>query len=204
MYKIFVGKSLVFFHEKDGNLPQTAVGDVLINFSHDQDIEHIYDLSEQVAARKIHLICEDVEIAFKRFANAHKIVEAAGGLVSRNQREFLFIFRNGYWDLPKGKIEKNEAIPTAALREVEEECGIDALKLEEQLVVTHHTYELNGKRVLKPTYWFKMDSQFEGELIPQTEEGITEVKWFSAEETKALAGQMYGSIQLICEEHIWN
>lgn len=204
MYKIFVGKSLVVFHEKDKILPPVSVGEILMNFEKDSDVEHIYELSEETTVTKIHLICEDVKRAFNVFAKAHKIVEAAGGLVSKDKQKYLFIYRNGFWDLPKGKIEKNEAIPTAALREVEEECGIDSLELEEQLVITHHTYELKGKRVLKPTYWFRMKSDFDGKLIPQTEEGITEVKWFSSEETKKLAGKMYGSIQLICEEHIWN
>ena len=46
------------------------------------------------------------------------VVEAAGGLVYNNKREILFIYRNGKWDIPKGRIEKNESHQEAAVREV--------------------------------------------------------------------------------------
>ena len=51
-------------------------------------------------------------------------IEAAGGLVQK-QNEFLWIYRNNKWDLPKGKLENNETYDYAALREVKEECGLD-------------------------------------------------------------------------------
>ena len=37
---------------------------------------------------------------------------------------YLFIYRNDKWDLPKGKIEKNEVVIEAAVREVMEETGV--------------------------------------------------------------------------------
>ena len=37
-------------------------------------------------------------------------MEAAGGLVKHANGSYLFIYRNDKWDLPKGKIEKNEVI----------------------------------------------------------------------------------------------
>ena len=51
-------------------------------------------------------------------------IPAAGGVVIRNEK-ILFIFRNGKWDLPKGKIDNGETAKEAAIREVAEECGID-------------------------------------------------------------------------------
>ena len=49
-----------------------------------------------------------------------KLILAAGGLVKK-QQDYLFIYRNGKWDLPKGKLENNETFSQCALREVEEE-----------------------------------------------------------------------------------
>ena len=58
---------------------------------------------------------------FKEF---FKIIYAAGGLVENKNEEYLFIHRLDKWDLPKGKVEKDENYDEAAIREVEEECGI--------------------------------------------------------------------------------
>ena len=89
----------------------------------------------------------------------------------------LMIFRNGKWDLPKGKLEIDEDIKTCAMREVEEECGITGLSIIQKLIDTYHTYELKGEKILKQTFWFKMNTNFNSILKPQTEEGITEVVW---------------------------
>ena len=53
-----------------------------------------------------------------------KPMTAAGGLVINPDNEFLFIFRKGKWDLPKGKPEKDESLDDCAIREVTEETGI--------------------------------------------------------------------------------
>ena len=87
------------------------------------------------------------------------------------------IFRNSKWDLPKGKLEAGENIQECAIREVEEECGVRNLQIVNQLQSTYHTYQLNGKATLKCTYWFKMITNFNDELVPQIKEGITKVAW---------------------------
>ena len=38
------------------------------------------------------------------------LIKAAGGVVENENNEILFIFRNGKWDLPKGKVEKKEKV----------------------------------------------------------------------------------------------
>ena len=43
------------------------------------------------------------------------------------------IFRNKKWDLPKGKIDGNEDEETAALREVNEECGLFGHSIESKI-----------------------------------------------------------------------
>lgn len=138
---------------------------------------------------------ENEKLLLSSFSLAFKVIEAAGGLVKNKKGEYLFIFRNGKWDLPKGKIEKGEGIKTAAIREVEEECGISKLKIVKELVSTYHTYHIEEKPILKHTYWFEMLCEDESKLIPQTEEGITDVKWLSKKDLQQVSDNTYESIK---------
>ncbi|MCO6494841.1 MAG: NUDIX domain-containing protein [Bacteroidetes bacterium] len=109
--------------------------------------------------------------------NEFKFIQAAGGIVEENGK-FLYIKRFDHWDLPKGKLEKNESEKEGALREVREECGIQNLKIISELPKSYHLYLFNGKPALKETFWFLMRSTEKiTNLKPQTEEGITEVRF---------------------------
>jgi hypothetical protein len=48
----------------------------------------------------------DAKAFLKRLKQSVTLIEAAGGLVKNENKDFLFIYRNDKWDLPKGKIEK--------------------------------------------------------------------------------------------------
>lgn len=104
-----------------------------------------------------------------------RMAPAAGGVVLTDDG-FVSIIRNGIPDLPKGHIETGESPETAAVREVEEETGISNLHIIKPLPDTWHCYRLNGQWVLKKTSWFLMNCDDSENFIPQTEEGITEVK----------------------------
>ena len=123
------------------------------------------------------------------------LIEAAGGVVYNNKDQLLMIFRDKKWDLPKGKLEPNENIRECAIREVQEECGILGLSILNSLQDTYHTYELNGKKILKRTYWFTMSSDFKGNLVPQAEEGITEVIWVDKENVVEKLNNSFGNIR---------
>ncbi len=110
-------------------------------------------------------------------------IEAAGGFIEKDG-DFLFIRRHNRWDLPKGKLEKKEKIKDAAIRECEEECGIQQLSILKQLPSTFHIYAYKDGFALKQSYWFHMQSDYSGTLTPQLEEDITEVKWFGLQEIK--------------------
>jgi 8-oxo-dGTP pyrophosphatase MutT (NUDIX family) len=133
------------------------------------------------------------------FKSMFKIVEAAGGLVKNPEGKYLFIFRNGKWDLPKGKIEKGEEVKEAAMREVEEECGIGGLTIIQQLETTYHTYTMENKEILKPTYWFEMTCSDTSALLPQTEEGITDVKWLGKKDLEVVRKNTYASVKDLIE-----
>ena len=116
------------------------------------------------------------------FCSHYKLIKAAGGVVYNHNNQLLMILKNGKWDLPKGKIEEGEDIKACAIREVEEECGVRGLLITQRLIDTYHTYQLNGEKILKHTYWFKMKTNFNGMLIPQSEERITQVCWVNKDE----------------------
>jgi len=131
---------------------------------------------------------------WESFCANYVLIEAAGGLVYNDTNQLLMIFRNGKWDLPKGKLEVGENIEQCAIREVEEECGVSELLITQQLQETYHTYEINGQKILKRTYWFEMKTSFKGDLVPQTKERITEAVWVDKEDIAEKLENSFGNI----------
>ena len=132
---------------------------------------------------------------WEEFCSDYSIIEAAGGVVYNDKNQLLMIFRNEKWDLPKGKLEVDENIKECAVREVEEECGVDNLKIISELLSTYHTYKLNGKAILKRTFWFKMLTNYNQELVPQAKEGIIKVEWVNKEDIPYRLNNTYGNIK---------
>ena len=116
---------------------------------------------------------------FKTISGSLKVIKAAGGIVSNEENNYLFIFRKGKWDLPKGKIDASEKTKVAAIREVEEECGIKVNSAGKKACKTYHIYEMGGKVILKKTTWYKMTAENQPDLVPQLEEDITEARWIA-------------------------
>ena len=135
-----------------------------------------------------------IEENWQDFCSKYIMIEASGGLVFNKDGDILMIFRNGKWDLPKGKLEIGESVEECAIREVEEECGIVGLDIIEKLLETYHTYNLKGEEILKRTYWYKMNTDFDGVLVPQIEEGITKVSWISKDKISEKLKNSYGNI----------
>ena len=121
-------------------------------------------------------------------------IEAAGGLVKNTDNKYLFIKRFGMWDLPKGKVELNESLETAAIREVCEETGVTGLKICEQIQSTNHIYLLEDDLILKCTYWYLMKTEFDNETTPQLKEGITDVIWLTAKQSNMALASSYRSL----------
>ncbi len=126
-----------------------------------------------------------------------KVVEAAGGLVYNNKKEILFIRRNKKWDLPKGKVEKNESYRQAAIREVQEETGLMDIEIRDFLMTTYHVFTRNNKFRLKITYWYEMFSAYEGPLVPESAEGIKKVRWKDFEKSQKALQDSYENIKLL-------
>ncbi len=131
----------------------------------------------------------------KSFFKHFTAIEAAGGIVQNEKKQLLFIHRLGKWDLPKGKMEKEEKPDECALREVEEETGVTNLKLKNKVGETYHTYNAFGKHFLKTTYWYFMTCSSKQVLTPQTEEDITEIKWVNTKDIEMPMSNTYASIK---------
>ena len=159
--------------------------------------------------RKVFLYHKDIDKLWKSFKKKFPIVKAAGGLVERTDNKLLFIFRNNKWDLPKGGVEKKELIIEAAQREVTEETGVSDLIVQKQLSETFHIFKKGKRFRLKKTYWFKMSTQYMGETIPQTEEGIKKIEWVSKEKIDEILNDAFENIRIIVLEvlksdTLWN
>ena len=192
MYIIFIGDTPIYLTEN-------------INFSNKNNfffsdkilIEELLELAKSKDFESLYLYHSDIKLLWKEFKGFFKIEKAAGGLVRNEFNEVLFIYRFEKWDLPKGKIEKGEKKKIAAIREVEEESGISNLEIVSKLPKTYHVFQRKGEETLKITHWYKMRASFNGVLVPQLEEGITDVVFKNTNEIKVALNNSYGNIQLL-------
>ncbi len=174
-------------------LPEQTSDAQLIDVQH-FDFLTFYKNLDKTAKKRYVLLSDDPKAAFKKMKRKCLLIKAAGGLVRNAAGDYLFIYRNKKWDLPKGKVEKGEKVRDAAWREVEEECGVKIATKGEKLCRTYHIYEMDHKIVLKKTAWYDMEVEGVPKLIPQKEEGITKAGWFAP---TALAPLLKNTYQLI-------
>ena len=177
MYKVFVNEHLINLGSKDDFLdPDRSI--FQLNEPSNEEIELLVSwLLKEKISQQVYLKSEDEDSLLNSFESCFTFIEAAGGLVKNTQGETLLIYRLDKWDLPKGKLEKGELPRDAAIREVEEECNVDQLKIISELPSTYHIYVQKDTIYLKRTYWYQMESNSSNPLVPQTEEGIEKVVW---------------------------
>ena len=188
-YKVFVDhKPIVFLKKERGDEPTIKYKE--LPHSPDDLKVLMKDVSLE-APLVVH--CKNPEEAFNEYFEPYKKITAAGGIV-RRKKKYMVIKRNGLWDIPKGKVEKGEDIETGAIREIEEECGIDGPTIDKFLTSTFHIFKYKGKRAIKKTYWYTMNYEGSKETTPEEKEGITKAKWMTLEEMLDIRGKTYGSI----------
>jgi ADP-ribose pyrophosphatase YjhB (NUDIX family) len=149
------------------------------------EIQHVIIVGDEQS--NLEIICESL-----------KFLKAGGGIVMSDSQELLFIYRHGKWDLPKGKLEKGETIDVCALREVEEETGVQNLEIIELLMCTYHIY-IEDTYILKETTWFLMKTKHQ-QLAPQKEEGITKAVWVHQNKIEKQLESTYESVKDIFKE----
>ena len=195
MYKVFVNDKPLFltnqiFKETDFQL-------FLLE---SVDFKQLIVKYFQNKIQKAYLYHPDEKEIMKVLKTKIPVNKAGGGLVYNKNGEVLFIFRNGKWDLPKGGTNKGEEIEDTAMREVEEETGVNGLSISKKLQKTYHIFKRNGIYKLKITHWFEMHSTYDGIPIGQTEEGIEKVEWKNLEQIKEALKNSYENIKLLFEE----
>ncbi|MFD0862609.1 NUDIX hydrolase [Sungkyunkwania multivorans] len=165
----------------------------------------IYEVIRQLQKNKIaeaRLYHPNKHLLLDLFKEKLPVVIAGGGLVKNSKGEVLFIRRNDKWDLPKGKIEKGESVEEAAVREVEEETGVENVAIDHQLMDTYHLFRRNGIYKLKLTHWYAMNTDYIGPTTPQLDEDITEVAWKNDVQTKEALTDSYENIKLLFENGV--
>lgn len=196
IYKIYMNQSLLILADFTPHIKENVQTIGL----QDIDLEKLFNESAHSTDKTVYLyIHPKIRKVFKKILSTTRIVKAAGGLVTNGNGEYLFIHRLGKWDLPKGKVEEGEKMKDAALREVEEECGIEVDYLGKKLATTYHTYYMRNKFVLKQTKWYQMGVNKIPKLTPQLEEDIDQAEWLKASELKKVKENTYPLIMEIVE-----
>ena len=194
MYKVFVNDKPLFltneiFKETDFQL-------FLLE---SVDFKQLIVKYFQNKIQKAYLYHPDEKEIMKVLKTKSPVNKAGGGLVYNKNGDVLFIFRNGKWDLPKGGTDKGEEIEDTAMREVEEETGVNGLSISKKLQKTYHIFKRNGVYKLKITHWFEMQSTYDGIPFGQAEEGIEKVEWKNPEQIKEALKNSYENIKLLFE-----
>jgi 8-oxo-dGTP diphosphatase len=107
-------------------------------------------------------------------------IRAAGGVVVHEGR-IAVVHRPRYddWSLPKGKLDPGETWEQAAVREIEEECGLRC-RLEDELEPAHYTVRGTPKTVR----WWRMTVVEDLGIHPDDE--VDELRWVTPAEAIVL------------------
>jgi 8-oxo-dGTP pyrophosphatase MutT (NUDIX family) len=199
MYKVFFNDSTIHIASGNDKSFKNNITDNINLNSYDFVNQLVSDIESDKNGTDFLLIDQKINQLWKQFRSYFKEIQAAGGLVQDDKGSVLFIKRLGVWDLPKGKIEKKETPENAAVREVEEECGLTNLQIIRQLDSTFHIYRspylpFPKNLVLKETKWFLMKYSGNEIPVPQTEENIEEVYWFAKSEIGTPMANTYRSL----------
>ena len=198
MYKVFFNQKPIVL-TTEITTPKVDSPFFYVKFTNKKFIVHVLK-SKKV--KMLFLYHSKEEKLWYYFFNMFKLIEAAGGLVRNlNTNQYLFIFRNKKWDLPKGRINKNEDVKNAAIREVEEETGVENLSIIKPLNTTFHIFKKNRKYRLKKTFWYSMTTDYDKELTPETREGIEKAIWINKDSIPSLKNKMYRNINLVISSY---
>ena len=132
MYKISINETpLILRSQKELSSRQSSdEKNLLIEYrGKKKTLLQVVDTLEKTQSKdSITMYAQDYDQLVIDFNNLFKIVEAAGGVVFNPKGEILTMFRRDSWDLPKGKIDKGETKEVAAVREVQEETGLQQVE----------------------------------------------------------------------------
>lgn len=205
-YKIYINDSLLSLCSTETDpVPLKQYGDVLVLRYHGKTkwlLNIVDNLEKSKTKRQIILQAKDVRRVFEDAISLFRWVEAGGGVVRNQKDEILAIFRRKRWDLPKGKLDPGETYREAAVREVQEETGLNLVYLEELLTTTMHAFRTRGgARALKVSKWYTMHTE-ETDLVCQEEEDIEEARWIAPQEFLNDGFDMFESIRDVVQLYV--
>lgn len=202
MYKIYINETPLLLASYDeikvDELPEKNKLTLRFSGKKKQLLQVVDMLEKPHEFSIVAVLHHDLNALFQEFQQLFKLVNAAGGAVFNPNDKVLVIFRRGFWDLPKGKMDDGETWEETALREVEEETGLQGATIEKPLPDTFHTYIEKGKRILKKTVWFKMRIT-KTDLKLQHEEDIEYAEWVNPALFLQSSHKMYRSIREVLE-----
>ncbi len=202
MYEIYINETKIVL------LPSTEINDSFIKDENNMVVRYtgkvnsllnFVDMCEKTTKQES-IIIHSME--YKKLKNdfigLFKVVEAGGGVVVNERDQILMIHRRGHWDLPKGKLEAGEKKKDAAIREVIEETGIDAVEIVgKKLIKTYHSFvNRKGVRCIKLSHWYLMRGKHQT-LTPQVEEDIDECRWMTLESFYSKKRKVFSNILLV-------
>ncbi len=194
MYKVFFNDRAVYLSDDISRTGEMEKG-VSYRFDNRRGLRNAVDnFSSRADIQSLHIFHDDLPMLMEEFKACFQLIDAGGGLVFNRKGAFLVIKRNGIWDLPKGKLEQGEDFEIAALREVQEETGLKKLVTVQPIVSTYHTYQIEGRQVLKRTQWFEMHYPGKKDPILESKEGITKYRWTNQGQTDFIMKNTFGSI----------
>ena len=193
MYKVFFNERIVLLTDDFIRNFQTRYG-LFYKYRNAEDLKELIDFYWNLKRiDSLFIFHHDIDELQERFKSCFHQIYASGGLVRNSEGKYLIMKRRGKWDLPKGKVNKNETLEDAAIREVSEETGLHELEIISPLLATYHSYFIDT-HILKRTSWYEMLYHGNKEPVPETEEDITEIKWVKKEELKNYTGNTYLAI----------
>jgi 8-oxo-(d)GTP phosphatase len=179
--------------------PENLAGHVMIINILPPTITRLFTIiktTELTHLQSVTLITDNKDWIEDLIKSQYKVLKAAGGIVKNKENKILMMLRLKKWDLPKGKLDKGESSKMAAIREVEEECGVKA-KLGKKICTTFHTYTYKNIDILKQTKWYAMDLLDDSNMKPQIEEDIEKLVWMDKKQTNSALLNSYSSIRYV-------
>lgn len=207
MYKIYINELPLYIVSGStiGNYGPADAGTLIMPYlGKEKSLNAVMDICENPGDLKRVIIYSDqpskILTALKKMTSE---IPAAGGIVLNQFNEILYIYRRGFWDLPKGKLDPGETTEVAAVREVMEETGIKRVSITQHIDSTYHIFRTakNGYRYLKTTDWFAMSTQKQ-KLIIQREEDIEEALWITPELFLEKCKPSYNNIRDIIQTYL--
>lgn len=197
-YKIYYGEKQLFLCNEIDEIVQPFIHHDDSIFIDELNAHTLKTLLHEMQQPTIHAIVffhPSLEELRKKVFKKFKHIRAGGGMIRNEKNEILLIFRRGKWDLPKGKLDEGETIEACALREVMEETGLTSTQIIRPIYTSWHIYQEGASFVLKQTDWFEMKAEGSPSLIPQEDEGITDIRWVPKNRLKSYKENTFPSVR---------